>query len=105
MKKINPNKNIIIALIIVIIIVTVLSITIARRAVSEKTNVVQSTVNDSIALVDRVIQAPFNFISRTVDNVQDLFTTYDENQRLKEKIDHYEELSQQTKMINVKLVH
>lgn len=97
MKKINPNKNIIIALIIVIIIVTVLSITIARRAVSEKTNVVQSTVNDSIALVDRVIQAPFNFISRTVDNVQDLFTTYDENQRLKEKIDHYEELSQQTK--------
>ncbi|WP_297076588.1 rod shape-determining protein MreC [uncultured Enterococcus sp.] len=97
MKKINPNKNIIIALIIVIIVVTILSVTIAKRAVSEKTNVVQSTVNDSIALVDRVIQAPFNFISKTVDNVQDLFTTYEENQRLKEKIDHYEELSQQTK--------
>ena len=55
MKKFNPNKNIIITLIIVILVVTVLSVTIARRAAGNSTNVVQSTVNDSVGFIDKVI--------------------------------------------------
>ena len=46
MKKFNPNKNIIITLIIVILVVSVLSVTIARRAVGNSSSFVQSAVND-----------------------------------------------------------
>ena len=97
MKKINPNKNIIIALIIVLIVVTVLSLTIAQRATAKKSNVVQSVINDTIAFVDKAIQAPVSWVENTVDAVQDLASTYKENQQLKAKLDSYEELSQANK--------
>lgn len=97
MKKINPNKNIIIALILVLIIVTVLSITIAKRAATSKSNIAQSSVNDTVAFVDKVIQAPVVWLGNTVDTVQDLFTTYQENQTLKSKLDSYEEIAQKVK--------
>ncbi len=97
MKKINPNKNIIIALIIVLIVVTVLSLTIAQRATVKKSNVVQSVINDTIAFVDKAIQAPVSWVENTVDAVQDLASTYKENQQLKAKLDSYEELSQANK--------
>lgn len=97
MKKINPNKNIIIALIIVLIVVTVLSLTIAQRATAKKSNAVQSVINDTIAFVDKAIQAPVSWVENTVDAVQDLASTYKENQQLKAKLDSYEELSQANK--------
>ncbi|MGM8139400.1 rod shape-determining protein MreC [Enterococcus italicus] len=97
MKKINPNKNIIIALIIVLIVVTVLSLTIAQRATAKKSNVVQSVINDTISFVDKAIQAPVSWVENTVDAVQDLASTYKENQQLKAKLDSYEELSQANK--------
>jgi len=96
-KKINPNKNIIIALIIVLIVVTVLSLTIAQRATAKKSNAVQSVINDAIAFVDKAIQAPVSWVENTVDAVQDLASTYKENQQLKAKLDSYEQLSQANK--------
>lgn len=62
MKKFNPNKNIIITLIIVILVVSVLSVTIARRAVGNSSSFVQSAVNDTIGIVDKVITAPVRWI-------------------------------------------
>ncbi|OTN77995.1 rod shape-determining protein MreC [Enterococcus sp. 8G7_MSG3316] len=94
MKKFNPNKNIIITLIIVILVVTVLSVTIATRAVGNTTNVVQSTVNDTMAIVDKVITAPIRWIENGANSVKNLFVTYEENERLKEKLDSYDELAQ-----------
>jgi len=81
-KKFNPNKNIIITLIIVILVVTVLSVTIARRAAGNSTNAVQSTVNDSVGFIDKVITAPFRWIENGANSVQNLFVTYQENERL-----------------------
>lgn len=95
MKKFNPNKNIIITLLIVILAVTVLSVTIARRSVDEKTNVVQSVINDAIGFVDKTVTAPFRLLEKGVTSVKDLFVTYEENERLKEKIDSYDSLAQQ----------
>lgn len=97
MKKFNSNKNIIIALIIVIVVVAVLSLTIAKRNTQSKTNLLQSTVNDTIGLVDKVITAPFRFLHQTTENISDLFHTYEENQQLKAKIDQYETLKQKEK--------
>lgn len=94
MKKFNPNKNIIITLIIVILVVTVLSVTIAKRAVGNSTNIVQSTVNDTMAIVDKVITAPIRWIESGANSVKNLFVTFEENERLKEKLDSYDELAQ-----------
>ncbi|GMA44897.1 hypothetical protein GCM10025853_23540 [Tetragenococcus halophilus subsp. halophilus DSM 20339] len=95
MKKFNPNKNIIITLIIVIIIVTVLSITMARRAVAQKTSFAQVIVNDTVAVVDKTLYTPVRWFENGVASIQDLFVTYQENERLKGKIDNYDEVVQQ----------
>ena len=97
MKKYNSNKNIIIALIIVIVVVAVLSMTIAKRNTQTKTNILQSTVNDTIGLVDKVLTAPFRFLHQTTENISDLMNTYEENQQLKSKIDQYDNLVQKNK--------
>ena len=95
MKKFNPNKNIIITLILVIIAVTILSITIAKRAAMEKNSMVTSAANDTVSIVDRVIFAPARWFENGVDAVQNLFVTYEENERLKAKLDAYDSLAQE----------
>ena len=97
MKKFNPNKNIIITLVIVIIVVTILSVTAAQRANEGKPNFFQSIVNDSVAMVDKTISAPVRWVRNGVDSVHNLFSTYAENERLKEKIDSYDDVAQQNK--------
>lgn len=97
MKKFNPNKNIIIALILGIIVVTMLSVTLAKRSSGGKPNVVQSVVNDSIAIMDRVVSAPVKFVENRVADVQGLLDTYHENERLKEQLDTYDNAVQQNK--------
>ena len=97
MKKFNPNKNIIITLVIVIIVVTIISVTAAQLANEGKPNFFQSVVNDSVSFVDRAISAPVRWVENGVDSVHNLFTTYSENERLKEKIDSYDEVALKNK--------
>ena len=97
MKKFNPNKNIIIALILGIIVVTMLSVTLAKRSSGGKPNVVQSVVNDSVAIMDRVVSAPVKFVENRVADVQGLLDTYHENERLKEQLDTFDNAVQQNK--------
>lgn len=96
MKKFNTDKSIIIVLIVAIIAVTAISISAAKRANEGKPNIVQSVANDGVAAVDKVLFTPARWIKSGVDSVNDLFTTYSENERLKEKVDGYDELSRQT---------
>lgn len=107
MKKFNPNKNIIITLILVMIAVTVLSVTIARRAVGQKTSFVQAVVNDTVAVVDRILYTPVRWMENGVESIGNLFTTYEENERLKAQLDTYDEIvqmnkNQQRELINLK---
>ncbi|MGK0552165.1 rod shape-determining protein MreC [Enterococcus faecalis] len=97
MKKFNPNKNIIITLIVVIIIVSIISITAAQRAEKGKANFVQSGVNDGVSLIDRVISFPARAVENGLASMSSLINTYKENERLKTKIDAYDELSLQNK--------
>lgn len=73
-------------------VVSIVSLTAANRADSGKTNVAQSFINDTVSLVDRALTFPVKSISSVFSSVNTLFDTYDENQRLKEKIDSYNEL-------------
>lgn len=97
MKKFNPNKNIIIMLLLVIIAVTTLSVTVARRAVSDKPIFPQSIMNDTISFIDRTISAPIRWIERGANAVENLFVTYEENEKLKLKIDTFDEVVQENK--------
>ncbi len=97
MKKFNPNKNIIIILILVIIAVGALSLTVAQRAKDEKSSVIQVVINDSVAFVDKVVFAPVRWFDNGVRSVQNLLVTYEENERLKEKVDAYDALERQNK--------
>lgn len=90
MKKFNPNKNIIIALVIGILVVTALSLSLAKRSSGGKPNIVQSVVNDSVAIMDKVVSAPVKFVENGIDSVRDLLDTYKENEQLKAKLDEYD---------------
>ncbi|KAF1295248.1 rod shape-determining protein MreC [Enterococcus sp. JM4C] len=94
MKKFNPNKNIIITLLIVILVVTVISITAAKRANDGKTNFVQAIMNDTVAVVDKVVSAPGHLIKNGTASISHLLNTYSENERLKEKLDDYDAMTQ-----------
>lgn len=93
MKKFNPNKNIIITLLLVIVVVIVVSWTAASRTNSGESNLAQSTVNDSVGFVDKVISFPARLVENGFGSVSNLINTYQENERLKEKIDTYNEVS------------
>lgn len=95
MKKFNPNKNIIIALITIIIVVTIVSVTVAQRTNKGEPNIVQSTLNDGVTFVDKIISFPGKAITSGISSVSSLFGTYEENQQLKSKLDDYGELALQ----------
>ncbi|KAF1301202.1 rod shape-determining protein MreC [Enterococcus saccharolyticus] len=97
MKKFNPNKNIIITLILAIIAVTVLSVTVAKRANNQKASFGQVVVNDTVGFFDKVLYAPVRWFENRVESVENLFVTYQENERLKEKLDSYDEIVQTNK--------
>ncbi|WP_159722331.1 rod shape-determining protein MreC [Enterococcus sp. CSURQ0835] len=97
MKKFNPNKNIFILLILAIIAVALISITAASRAKEKNTNLVQSAINDTVSVVDRVVSAPSRLLKHSSQSLTALFNTYDENEALKRKLDKYEALTLQNK--------
>ena len=104
MKKFNPNKNIIITLILVIILVTIISLTAAQRSEKGKTNVVQGGVNNSVSMVDRVISFPARGVENGLSSMGNLINTFKENERLKEKIDSYNELNLNETLANYEKV-
>jgi rod shape-determining protein MreC len=90
-KKFNPNKNIIISLIIAIIVVAVVSVSAARRNQGGKTSQSASLVNDAIAFVDKGIALPGRAAHSAVSAINTLVNTYQENERLKSRLDNYDE--------------
>lgn len=96
-KKSNSNKNIIIALIITILIVFLVSMTLFQRNSSKKEGLIQSFTNDIIGMVDRGLSIPLKFVEGSVSSINNLFTTYQENDRLKKKIDEMEALQSENK--------
>lgn len=92
MKKINSSKNIIIAIIIVVIVVFLVSVSSTNRNKSKEVGLVQSLTNDVTATVDKVVAFPFKAINNGVHSVSNLFSTYDDNERLKRRLDEYVQL-------------
>ncbi len=96
-KKFNPSKKIIITLIIAILVVVTVSVTALQRNRGNKNNLVQSVINDTVSFVDRALTAPVNWLNRGITAVDDLFNTYDENAKLKAKLDSYDTVAVENK--------
>ncbi len=87
MKKFNSSKNIIIALSILIVVVLIVTFTTAQRNEKKQSLPGQSTVNNIVASIDNALFSPLRGIENGVKSINNLFSTYTENDRLKKRID------------------
>ncbi|MDR1012707.1 MAG: rod shape-determining protein MreC [Lactobacillales bacterium] len=91
MKKFNLNKNIIVILIIIILIVSTVSLSAFFMNEKKQSNMIISAVNDSIAFVDKKLSKSVKFLHSGIGMLNDLVNTYEENKKLKAKLDDYDE--------------
>lgn len=89
MKKFNSSKNIIIAIIIVIIVVFVVTFSSQQRNQSKDSGVAQSLTSDIAATVDKIVSFPLRAVEGGIRSIGNLFSTYEENDRLKKRIDEF----------------
>lgn len=94
MKNAKISKKIIITIIIVLLVIFLVTVTTTIRH-SEKSSAFQSWIDDSISYVDRVLSTPLRGIDAAVQSVNTMFSTFDENEQLKKKIDNYTNLEAQ----------
>lgn len=92
MNQFFSNKKLIILLISVIVAVSLVAFSIVGGG---NAPIVQRFTNDVTALVSRVFSKPANAIVSTVDSVDGLLDTYEENKLLKSKIDQLYETEAQ----------
>ncbi|MDR0614579.1 MAG: rod shape-determining protein MreC [Lactobacillales bacterium] len=91
MKKFNLNKNIIVILIIIILVVATVTLSVFFMNKRKQSNIVTSTINDSIAIVDKTLSVPIKLLHNGIGMLNDLIGTYEENKQLKAKLDDYDE--------------
>lgn len=89
MQKFFSNRKLVIAVICVIIAVGLVTLSVTTRKKST-TPIVQKVGNDAVAVVDRVVAYPMNAISNTSKALNSMINTYQENERLKGKVDQLE---------------
>ncbi|SFH66234.1 rod shape-determining protein MreC [Pisciglobus halotolerans] len=84
MNQFFSNKKLIILLISVIICLSLIAFSITGN---RNASVVQQFTNDVTALTGRIFSKPANAVMNTIESVDHLMNTYEENQQLKSKID------------------
>ncbi|QTJ58916.1 rod shape-determining protein MreC [Dolosigranulum pigrum] len=83
MNRFLTNKKMIMLLITVLIFISLITFSLSSRG----GNIVQSGANDVTGVVGRLLSKPINAIFGVVDSVNDVQSTYEENQRLKGQLD------------------
>jgi len=83
MNRFLTNKKMIMLLISVLLFISLITFSLSSRG----GNIVQSGANDVTGVVGRLLSKPTNAIFGVVDSVNDVQSTYEENQRLKGQLD------------------
>ena len=83
MNRFLTNKKMIMLLISVLIFISLITFSLSSRG----GNIVQSGANDVTGVVGRLLSKPTNAFFGVVDSVNDVQSTYEENQRLKGQLD------------------
>lgn len=98
MKKFNSSKNIIIAITLVIAIVALVSLSSNQRNEAKDVGIMQSVTNDVGAGLDKLVSFPIKGIESGLRSVSNLLSTYDENDRLKKRLDGYASLQSENEI-------
>ncbi|GKQ42858.1 cell shape-determining protein MreC [Companilactobacillus sp. RD055328] len=89
MNKFFSNKKLIVLMVTVILTFGLIAISINIRDKKNTPPLIQQIGNDSVGLIGSVLTAPINGINQIGDNASNLFDTYNENKRLKSKLQSY----------------
>lgn len=89
MGKMDSNKRIIIAITLILLVIFLISFSAMKRDEARQTGAVQSTTNDFVGTVDKAVALPVKGVRSVTDAIGDLFKTYDENAKLKKRLDSY----------------
>ncbi|MDR0847147.1 MAG: rod shape-determining protein MreC [Lactobacillales bacterium] len=96
-KKGKINKKILIALITIIIISVTSTVTLLVRSNTKGINPLQQVSDAPIGLVDKVLYAPVHFFRSVTTNISEVANTFEENAKLKAKLDDYQNLKVQSR--------
>lgn len=91
------NKKLIIIMVVVILVVSMITASLTLGQKKSQPALIHQAANDGLGLIGSVVSAPINGVRDIGDNVHSLFTTYQENRRLKANID---DLAQTKAQIN-----
>ncbi|MES5892267.1 rod shape-determining protein MreC [Bacillus cereus group sp. RP43] len=84
------NKRLIVLLVSIILLVALIGISLKER---NSLTWPEQFVKDTVGVVERVFQKPANYVAGFFENVEDVKRTYEENKKLKAKLDTTADLS------------
>ncbi|WAA11585.1 rod shape-determining protein MreC [Fervidibacillus halotolerans] len=83
------NKRLVILLVGIILLVALIGFSLRER---DSLSWPEQFIKDTAGFVQTIVAKPAHFVAGFVDNVQDLSRTYEENERLKSRLDEYAQL-------------
>lgn len=86
------NKRLLMLLVGVILLVALISYTLSDR---EKVSFPEQVIKDTVGLGQSFVAKPASYVTGLINNVDDLLNTYDENQRLKSRLEEFGTLQAQ----------
>lgn len=84
------NKRLIVLLVSIILLVALIGISLKER---NSLTWPEQFIKDTVGVVERVFQKPANYVAGFFENVEDVKRTYEENKKLKAKLDTTADLS------------
>ncbi|MBQ0139823.1 MAG: rod shape-determining protein MreC [Kurthia sp.] len=92
------NKRLLMLLVGVILLVALISYTLSDR---KKVSFPEQVIKDTVGLGQSVVAKPAGYVTGLINSVDDLLNTYDENQRLKSRLEEFGSLQAQVNELDV----
>lgn len=98
MPQFLSNKRLILLLIGVILLVALISYTLSDR---DKVSLPEQIIKDTVGLGQNIVAKPAGYVTGLINSVDDLLNTYDENKRLKERLEEFGTLQAEVNELDV----
>lgn len=97
MPRFFSNKRLIILLVGVIVLVALIAFSLRDR---NHANLPEQVVKDVVGFGQSLFSKPAHFVTGIIENIDNVLNTYEENKRLKERLDEY--ASTQAELVDIK---
>lgn len=98
MPQFLSNKRLIFLLIGVILLVALISWTLSDR---DKVSLPEQIIKDTVGLGQNIVARPAGYVTGLINSVDDLLNTYDENKRLKSRLEEFGTLQAEVNELEV----